>query len=29
MAFKTGKIALRAQINKSEDDWQPVYETLP
>ena len=28
-AFKTGKIALRAQINKSEDDWQPVYETLP
>jgi len=29
MAFKTGKIALRAQINKSEDDWKPVYETLP
>jgi len=29
MAFKTGKIALRAQINKSEDDWQPVYKTLP
>jgi len=29
MAFKTGKIALRAQINKSEDDWKPVYKTLP
>ena len=29
MAFKTGKIALRAQINKSKDDWKPVYETLP
>ena len=29
MAFKTGKIALRAQINKSENDWKPVYETLP
>jgi len=29
MAFKTGKIALKAQINKAEDDWTPVYETLP
>ena len=29
MAFKTGKIALKAQINKTEDDWTPVYETLP
>ena len=29
MAFETGKIALRAQINKSEDDWKPVYKTLP
>ena len=29
MAFKTGKIALEAQINKTEDDWTPVYKTLP
>ena len=29
MAFKTGTIALKAQINKAEDDWTPVYETLP
>ena len=29
MAFKTGKIALKAQINKADDDWTPVYETLP
>ena len=29
MAFKTGKIALKAQINKTDDDWTPVYETLP
>ena len=29
MAFKTGKIALNAQINKADDDWTPVYETLP
>ena len=29
MAFKTGKIAVKAQINKADDDWPPVYETLP
>ena len=29
MAFKTGKIALKAQINKTEDDFTPEYQTLP
>ena len=29
MAFKTGKIALKAQINKAEDDFSPEYQTLP
>ena len=29
MAFKTGKIALKAQINKADDDFNPEYQTLP
>ena len=29
MAFKTGMIALKAQINKAHDDLTPVYQTLP
>ena len=29
MAFKTGKIALKAQINKTDHDLTPIYETLP
>jgi hypothetical protein len=29
MAFKTGKIALKAQINKANDDFTPEYQTLP
>ena len=29
MAFKTGKIALEAQINKTDDDLTSVYQTLP
>ena len=29
MAFKTGKIALKAQINKANDDSTPEYQTLP
>ena len=29
MAFKTGKIALKAQLNKADDDFTPEYQTLP
>ena len=29
MAFKTGKIALKAQINKADNDFTPEYQTLP
>ena len=29
MAFKTGKIALRAQLDKDANDLTPIYKTIP
>ena len=28
MAFETGRIALRAMIEKSPDDFEPIYKTI-
>jgi len=28
MAFKTGKIALKAQIQKEKNDFEPIYKTI-
>ena len=28
MAFKTGTIALKAQIEKEKNDFEPIYETI-
>lgn len=28
MAFKTGKIALKAQIEKEKNDFEPIYKTI-
>ena len=28
MAFKTGKIALKAQIEKKKNDFEPIYKTI-